>query len=94
MAERLNWLSSKNRWRKTSSHFLMVGRSYSRRALVGDPVGPAAPGPVAPRGVGDERDLAGPEAVAGDEVEVEVLEVVGAHHVLRALAVAVRVRRG
>src|ERR1051325_311328 len=35
MAERLNWLILKKRKRNTSSHFLIVGRSYSMRLSVG-----------------------------------------------------------
>src|SRR5215510_3041718 len=29
IAERLNWLILKKRWRNTSSHFLIAGKSYS-----------------------------------------------------------------
>src|SRR5688572_30646955 len=38
-AERLNWLVWKKRKRKTRSHFLIVARSYCRRADSGKPGG-------------------------------------------------------
>src|SRR5690348_11066067 len=41
MAERLNWLVAKKRWRKTRSHFLICGRSYCRLPASGKPGGQA-----------------------------------------------------
>ena len=54
--------------------------------LAGEGLGPGTALALAPGRVREESHLRGPEAVAGDVVEVEVLQLVGADGVLGALA--------
>jgi hypothetical protein len=89
MAERLNWLKPKKRHRNSSQPLADVVEVVGVALVLGEALGPAAGVCVAPGVPGQERHLRRRQALAGDVVQEEVVQLVGADLVLGALDLGV-----